>query len=153
MRKLIIKDKLTVGQRIKEARKKAGMTQKQLGAKIGISFQAIAQWENNLRNPKPETLKRIAEALDVSPSSLDSRLSTQIKLDFSSPEVITEDVCYTPNNLASDREIENIRVPIDSYMGKLLYCLDNLNEKGQTIALERIEELAKISDYQRSNSL
>lgn len=56
---------MTTGQRIKEARKNAGMTQKELGEKLGVSFQGIAQWENDLRKPKLESLQKIATALDV----------------------------------------------------------------------------------------
>ena len=61
---------LTIGEQIKEVRKKAGLTQKELGERLGVSYQSIAQWENNLRKPKYDTLKRIAEALDVSPMDL-----------------------------------------------------------------------------------
>lgn len=57
---------MTVGSRIKSARKNAGLTQKQLGKCLGISYQTIAQWENNLRNPKYTTLRKIADALGVS---------------------------------------------------------------------------------------
>ena len=57
---------MTTGQRIKAARKKVGLTQKELGERMGQSFQSIAQWENDLRNPKLETLQRIAAALGVS---------------------------------------------------------------------------------------
>ena len=57
---------MTTGELIKDARKKAGLTQKELGEKLGISYQTIAQWENNLRNPKQETLQRIANALNIS---------------------------------------------------------------------------------------
>ena len=57
---------MTTGQRIKAARKKAGLTQKELGERMGQSFQSIAQWENDLRNPKLETLQRIANALGIS---------------------------------------------------------------------------------------
>lgn len=56
---------MAVGQRIKTARQKAGLTQKELGVKLGISYQTVAQWENNLRNPKQETLQKIAKALGV----------------------------------------------------------------------------------------
>ena len=56
---------MTAGQRIKAARKKAGLTQKELGEKLGITYQTLAQWENDLRNPKYDTLQRIAAALDV----------------------------------------------------------------------------------------
>lgn len=54
---------MTVGNRIRAARKKAGLTQAELAAKLGISYQGVAQWENDLRNPKFETLLRIATAL------------------------------------------------------------------------------------------
>lgn len=55
----------TTGERIKAARGKAGLTQKQLGEKLGISYQAVAQWENDLRNPKIKSLRAIANALEV----------------------------------------------------------------------------------------
>lgn len=61
---------MTTGQRIKDARKAAGMTQKELGEKLGLSFQSIAQWENNLRKPKYETLEKIAQALDTTVDEL-----------------------------------------------------------------------------------
>jgi len=56
---------MTTGERIKSARKQAGMTQKALGEELGISYQTVAQWENDLRNPKQETLLKIAKALGV----------------------------------------------------------------------------------------
>ena len=58
-------DYMTTGQRIKAARKRIGLTQKELGDKLGISYQSIAQWENDLRKPKQETLIRISRALQV----------------------------------------------------------------------------------------
>lgn len=61
---------MTTGGRIKAARKAAGMTQEELGKKLGVSGSSIAQYENNLRNPKIETLNRIASALDVSVDTL-----------------------------------------------------------------------------------
>lgn len=56
---------MKICERIKTARKKAGLTQRQLGEKMGISYQAVAQWENDLRNPKIESLRAIANALEV----------------------------------------------------------------------------------------
>ena len=61
---------MTTGQRIQQARKIAGLSQKQLGEKLGLSASMIGQWENDLRNPKIETLKRIADALDIGVSYL-----------------------------------------------------------------------------------
>lgn len=57
---------MTTGQRIKEARKQAGMTQTELAQKLNIPFQSVSQWERDIRNPKYDTLRRIAAVLDVS---------------------------------------------------------------------------------------
>ena len=54
-----------VGCRIKAARKAKKLTQEELGKKIGVSFQAIAQWETGRRNPKYETLLKISNALET----------------------------------------------------------------------------------------
>ena len=56
---------MTTGEKIKAARKKAGLTQKELGRRIGVAYQTLAQWENDLRKPKYATLQRIAAALNV----------------------------------------------------------------------------------------
>ena len=61
---------MTTGQRIKAARKKAGMTQAALAEKLGISYVNISQLEKDQRNPKLETLQRIANALGTSISNL-----------------------------------------------------------------------------------
>ena len=61
---------MTTGQRIKAARKKAGMTQADLAKKLGISYVNISQLETDQRSPKLETLQRIAAALGTSISNL-----------------------------------------------------------------------------------
>ena len=61
---------MTTGERIKQARKKVGMTQAALADKLGISYVGVSQWENDLRNPKYETLKRIASVLQTTPENL-----------------------------------------------------------------------------------
>lgn len=56
---------MTTGEKIRAARKMAGMTQKALAHELKLSYQGIAQWENDLRNPKQETLQKLAAALGV----------------------------------------------------------------------------------------
>ena len=55
-----------VGHRIKYYRLQAGMTQKELAVKCGLSESAIRNYELDNRKVKEETLEAIAEALDVS---------------------------------------------------------------------------------------
>lgn len=56
---------MTTGQLIRTARKKTGMTQSELAQKLNIPFQSVSQWERDIRNPKYDTIKRIATALGV----------------------------------------------------------------------------------------
>lgn len=56
--------------RIKEFRQKRGMMQKELAELANVSRPYMHDLENNLRGAKPETLKRIADALGVKVSDL-----------------------------------------------------------------------------------
>lgn len=56
---------MTTGELIKQARQNSKMTQKELAEKVGVSYQMIQAWENNRRNPKTETIKKIATSLNV----------------------------------------------------------------------------------------
>lgn len=117
---------MTTGQLIKAARKKAGMTQKELGAKLGVAYQTLAQWENDLRNPKLDTLQRIASALGVPVQDLISDWEAVDKEEFKRVFIYGEGI--------KDR--------IDA-------ALDRLNDEGQEKAAERVEELTEIPKYQK----
>lgn len=56
---------MTTGQRIKSARKAAKMTQAELAFKMGVTNHCINKWETGVRNPKHNTLCRIADAIGV----------------------------------------------------------------------------------------
>lgn len=53
----------TTGEKIREYRKRAGLTQAQVAQRMGIRQGTLTQYENGRRNPKYETLERIAEAI------------------------------------------------------------------------------------------
>ena len=61
---------MTIGERIKQARKKAGLTQKELAEKTGLATGTIQQYEYNQYKPKFENAQRIADALGVSLNAL-----------------------------------------------------------------------------------
>ncbi|RXM57315.1 helix-turn-helix domain-containing protein [Clostridium tetani] len=58
------------GKQIRKERLKKNITMKQLGEMVGVSEQAISQYERDIRTPNDKTLKLIAEALDVNIGSL-----------------------------------------------------------------------------------
>lgn len=51
--------------KIKNARKKAGLTQKELGTLLGVSQAAIGQFEKEGSNLQLETIRKIADALNI----------------------------------------------------------------------------------------
>lgn len=60
----------TMGKRIAEARRRAGLTQLQVGDLLGVSFQAVSSWERDEFLPDTENLIKLSRALKVSVSSL-----------------------------------------------------------------------------------
>ena len=62
---------MTTGDRIKQARMAAGLSQEELADKIGVKFSVISKYETGrVKNLKRETIASLAEALNVKPSWL-----------------------------------------------------------------------------------
>lgn len=65
---------MTTGEKIKSARNHRGMTQNELGLKLGFDEKSadvrIAQYESGVRTPKSDLLSEIANILDVNINSL-----------------------------------------------------------------------------------
>ena len=61
---------LTFGERIREARKAKGFTQKQLADKIGAKHNSISDWENNKNKPDPDTIEILCGVLSITPNYL-----------------------------------------------------------------------------------
>ncbi len=51
--------------RLKELRKKKGLTQKELAEKIGIQQGGYTNWETGKREPKLETVVQLAKILEA----------------------------------------------------------------------------------------
>lgn len=67
---------MTLGEKIKEARKQCGLSQEQLAEKLAVSRSAIAKWEAGNGLPDVDNLKALAQLLHVSIDDLldDSRM-------------------------------------------------------------------------------
>lgn len=65
-----------IGARIRNIRNAKGMSQGELGEKIGLNADRVQKYENGARKPKPDMLKRIASALDVSTLALTDPVTT-----------------------------------------------------------------------------
>lgn len=54
-----------IGKRIKEARERKGLTQKELGKIIGVTGSAITNYENETSHPKEPVMYALIDALGV----------------------------------------------------------------------------------------
>ena len=65
---------MTLGEQIRQVRRNRGMTQKELGMRLGCPENSadvrIAQYETGQRRPKKERLEAIAKVLEVNPEIL-----------------------------------------------------------------------------------
>ncbi len=74
-------DPVTIGDRIREARKEIGLSQADLAGKIGVSQPAVANWESGVHDPRRLMLAKIAEALQVSAGWLASGARSLVEAD------------------------------------------------------------------------
>lgn len=69
---------MTLGEKLKEARKQMGISQEQLAKKINVSRSAIAKWESDKGIPDIENIKMISFCLNV---SIDYLLDEEQRID------------------------------------------------------------------------
>ena len=62
--------KLTIGENIRNFRKKNDLTQDDLAIRLGVTYQSISRWENGATYPDLELLPAISEALSVTVDEL-----------------------------------------------------------------------------------
>lgn len=134
---------VTTGERIKNAREKANMTQAELAQKLNISFQSISQWERDIRKPKKETLASIAEALGIDPLELSDDLFENAFLSALQQAYGTDEEFRTAF-LNDDVAIAILRSDNDRL---LMHFYNMLNERGQTEAVGLISDLTGTSKY------
>lgn len=64
------KEQSPIGKRISQAREAAGLSQAELGARLGVSQQVVAAWERKLTGVHSTNLARLCEELGVSSDQL-----------------------------------------------------------------------------------
>lgn len=129
---------MTIGERIRDTRKMRGLTQREVGEKCGIAESTIRQYELGKLNPKIETLKRIADALDVPVSYLSQVSVSYIDTDLQRRIVRTIREKIDDRLLSVD--------PADLYEAFGTYDYDSVFKDaldGQSpMTLSRLEEIA-----------
>ena len=167
---------MSIGNKIKELRKGKKISQEKLASILGVSQAMIAQYENGKRNPKIETLQKIAKALDMhlfefmddeyfDAATDEEPGSEQRELDFLEQQSKSLEEMMQCKDLSNE---DKIRIFNKHMIQKDLMayhhienaksgrkCLldmffEQLNHAGQEKAIEQVEMLTKIPDYQKT---
>lgn len=61
---------MTLGEKIKSARKAKGFTQRQLADMVNAKHNSVSDWESNKSKPDMDTVELLCGALDLTPTYL-----------------------------------------------------------------------------------
>lgn len=128
---------MNIGNKIRELRKQRGITQEQLAESIGISFQAVSKWENNIALPDITLVPVLASYFGV---SMDELFDFNLKEIEHAVRIITEKAYqYRESNPVESRRIleEGLKKypENDILLNNLLYVLDYSVKPDETIAI------------------
>lgn len=112
--------------RIRMAREVSGFTQKKLAQQIGVSVATLDAWERGYAKPRKADFDALAAALDMSPYSL---------YDW---DTANDALASYMNDMVADH---------GPHIFDLLNHFDQLNDLGQTTAVQRVAELTEIDKY------
>ena len=106
----------SIGSKIQKYRKLKDMTQDELSKQSGIYLSTIKKYESGERNPKPDQLQKIAEALGISVTvfldydinTISDVLSLVMKLNEQSPLKISADKDKDGNWIGFDADMAKL---------------------------------------------
>lgn len=136
---------MKIGNKIQQVRKRLGITQSELGARLGVSGSMVGQWESNRRTPKYETIARIARALDASVEELFGLMDSPPLDDAADPCKAAEEYM---SSITEARYVRAIEFSSSRYGHNIITYFRLLNEKGQSEAAKRVSELLHVPEYQ-----
>ena len=141
---------MTIGERIKAARKAAGMSQKDLAAKMGVTQSNISQYENDYATPSMATLFKYADALGCGVSDLlfDKEAAFAAIERYSKPEKKEERI---RRQIAYYDSLDRAHLVPDEEE-KLVSYYNHLNAAGKEKLLSYASDLAQIAAYTAPDS-
>lgn len=128
---------LSLGNKIKALRKAHGITQEQLAESIGISFQAVSKWENNITLPDITLVPAIAGYFGI---TLDELFDFNLReLNEKVNAICYEAYKYRDSDPAKSKAIleDGLKQYPDNdvLMNNMLYVTDYKEDPEKTIAL------------------
>lgn len=131
---------MSIGEKIKAARIAAHMTQADLAKILGVAYQNIGQWESGKRNPKLDTIIKIACALGIRYEDLVGLETFDTGAEF--------DARW--KELTKDANGESMKIIHTTDPRKFIdFALDQMNEEGKTKVAERAAEVLEVPKYRK----
>ena len=134
---------MSFSDRLRETRKRSGLTQMQIAEKLGITAQSYSQYETGKRQPKAETLKRIADALGVLPGDLRQDGFYPTSQEIAAMKRGAESVTDERRLEIEEKRLSNL---IDRKKKML-------NISGKQRAADYMDDLTKIPEYRKDGEL
>ncbi|MBQ6223026.1 MAG: helix-turn-helix transcriptional regulator [Solobacterium sp.] len=92
---------MTLGEKLREARKEAKLSQEEFAEKVGVSRSAVAKWESDRGMPDVDNLKVIASLLKI---SIDYLLDEDTRLTFNETREPIDLNSYTKTGKCRDKK-------------------------------------------------
>lgn len=161
---------MTIGENIKRIRKEKGLTQKKLGQLSGINEVQLRQYELGKSNPKIETILKISNALNVNIAELIPEAFARInstntniihdtdllldqlpnmELPCEIKEIIRKNAITQKHEHQQKTFEMNLLFMLNAEQRKLFSDFLSLNDTGKQKAIEQVEMLTKIPEYQK----
>lgn len=130
---------MTIGEIIKTSRKSKKMTQETLASKSGLSIMSIRRYESDKRVPDFNTLKIIAEILEINPLIFLSEDDQQIAYDLYESETALDE--YLESNGI-------YKIYCRKEDKDFIECYKKLNSAGKSKLFDRLNELKELGYIQ-----
>ena len=135
---------MEISEKIKRARQEAGITQAELARRLNVTPQTISQYERGLINPKYETERKCAEALDLQRSWLFGAKLGELETGNADKEHASHGMLW---KLLNPGPVETLIQTQEELAVQRAFR--KLNDESQRVAIERVQELSHIPKYQR----
>ena len=135
-----MREQQTLGRRIQEARKAAGLSQESLGERLGVSRQAVSKWEADAAVPELENLIAMSRIFGVTIGALLGVEPPEAPSEGDAPESPgdgAEDAA--PAGELTDRELAAVEGAFTpSAFVRTVTGVDNVCERAALLGAERL---------------